>query len=134
MHPYIVYYPGEARIQQIKRKKLKDATLKEALADGFNSIEGLQKTLMEMHDCTLEEEFELTPFNPYWEPLLIVNLKQLRKVREILRKIQWDQNLAKVLQDEIVKCLNLLNDIINSDDPRVDTRKGIDAYLKEEKS
>lgn len=136
MHPYIVYFPGEATIKKLKRKKLKDITLKDAIADGFNSIEECQKTITQMHDCNLDEEFDLTPFQPHWEPLLIVNLVQLRLVRETLKKIQWDKNLARVLETEIVNCLNLVNEMINCDDPKVDMRRGksLEEFLKDDNS
>lgn len=143
MHPYIVYYPGEATIGNIKTKRLRDITLKEALADGFKSIEECQQTLMKMHStkhnpCTLSEKFNLTPFEPHWQPMLIVNLTELRYIRESLQKIHWDLTIDKKhgslnpeTEDRLSKTLSLVERIINTDDPKVDTRKNLGDYLDE---
>ncbi len=138
LKPYVVFNPGIAKITKIKRKKIKDITLKEALADGFSSLEECQNQLMEIHDCDSFQEVDLTYFNPYWNPMLIVDLNKLRAVREYLKKAHFDMAVDKITKEQsehiITKSLELINDMINENEPAYDIRKDLTDYIKKEET
>lgn len=63
---YVSEKLGDAKVTTIKRKRLRDITLEDAQRDGFRSIEDCQKCLMRMHKCTLNQEFDIVEYNPFW--------------------------------------------------------------------
>lgn len=140
MHPYIVFYPGEATITKIVRKKLKDITLEEALADGFDSTEECIQGISEMHadgpdqadiDWVKYQEFDLTYFKPHWRPLKIVSLYDLNF---IIKRLEKAKNKLDIYpRSELDSIYDMLIELINKEDPRVDMRS-LDLFFDKSKA
>ena len=64
---YVIEKLGDGKVTSIKRKPLRDITLEEAQKDGFRSVEDCQKCLMRMHECDLDQEFDIIEFKPFWD-------------------------------------------------------------------
>ncbi len=77
LHVYVLEKLGTAKLTSKVTKKLRDITLQEAIDDGFTSIEECQKCLMEMHKCTLDQEFDIITFKPGWEKQEIIETDKL---------------------------------------------------------
>jgi len=68
LHVYVMEKLGTATVLSVKRKRLKDITLEDAQKDGFESIQECQTCIMDMHKCSLEEEFDIIEFGSNWHP------------------------------------------------------------------
>lgn len=130
MHPYVVFRPGEATIQKLVRKQIKNITLKEAQTDGFKSVQECQKLLMEMHSCKSTQEVDLTYFDPHWQPLKIINLNDLNFIIKRIEKLIASLDKGWKPRYEMKVIYDMLIELINTDDPRKDMRS-LDVFLKE---
>lgn len=74
LHVYTLEKLGLGTIISIKRKRLKDITLKEAQKDGFDTIRECQLVIMEMHKCGLFDFFDVIEFQPKWKANAIVEV------------------------------------------------------------
>lgn len=68
LHIYVLEKLGTANILSITRKKLRDISLEDAHKDGFMTIHDCQETIMKIHKCNLDEEFDIIEYDPYWDP------------------------------------------------------------------
>lgn len=74
LHIHVQEKLGEAMIAKIVRKKLKDLTLADAQNDGFDNVIQCQYVIMEMHNCNLDEEFDIITYIPYFRPTIVEEL------------------------------------------------------------
>lgn len=130
MHPYVIFFPGEATIKKLVRKQIKNITLEEAQADGFPSIEECQKTMMEMHSCNSTQEVDLTYFTPHWRPLKIVSLYDLDFIMKRLKKLIDGMDKGWKPRYDLKIIYDLLIELKNKEDPRYDMRS-LDVFLNE---
>jgi len=84
LHIYVLEKLGTAKLTSKVTKKLRDITLQEAIDDGFVSIVECQQCLMEMHKCTLDEEFDIIKFDPGWEKQTIIKTEIAGKLQKMV--------------------------------------------------
>ena len=77
LHIYTSEKLGTARVKSINPTKLRDISIIDAISDGFETIEECQKTLMKMHKCTLDEEFDIIKFEPNFKATMILKMPKI---------------------------------------------------------
>ena len=79
LHVWVLEKLGEAVVTKVTTKKLKDMTLEDAKKDGFDYLDVFITTLQKMHQCDLDEEFDLIEYEPRWPKQKVVYKKRSEK-------------------------------------------------------